>query len=103
VGSNPSGGLSLIGSIPYRAFYVALVDRLPKHIRGGAFAAIDAVAIAGFGGTAQLIVTWLIHVAGNAPAPAWYRLFATAAGLVAMAMMREPRRPGHCKMLFTLS
>ena len=58
--------LSLIGSIPYTAFYVALVEGLPKEIRGGAFATIYAVAIAGFGGTAQLIVTWLIHVTGNA-------------------------------------
>jgi MFS family permease len=83
------GMLSLIGSIPYTAFYVALVEGLPKQIRGGAFATIYAVAIASFGGTAQLIVTWLIHVTGNALAPAWYLLFATAVGLVAMAMMRE--------------
>jgi hypothetical protein len=72
------------------------VEGLPKHIRGGAFATIYAVAIAGFGGTAQLIVTWLIHVTGNALAPAWYLLFATAVGLIAMAMMRETapaRRP----------
>jgi MFS family permease len=83
------GLLSLIGSIPYSAFYVALVEGLPKNIRGGAFATIYAVAIASFGGTAQLIVTWLIHVTGNALAPAWYLLLATAVGLVAMAMMRE--------------
>jgi MHS family citrate/tricarballylate:H+ symporter-like MFS transporter len=83
------GMLSLIGSIPYTAFYVALVEGLPKQIRGGAFATIYAVAIAGFGGTAQLIVTWLIHVTGNALAPAWYLLLATAIGLGAMAMMRE--------------
>jgi hypothetical protein len=36
-----------------------------------------------------LIVTWLIHVTGNALAPAWYMLLATAIGLAAMAMMRE--------------
>ncbi|WP_424630682.1 MFS transporter [Bradyrhizobium sp. SYSU BS000235] len=83
------GVLSLIGSIPYSAFYVALAEGLPKHIRGGAFAVIYAVAIAAFGGTAQLVVTWLIHVTGNALAPAWYLLFATAVGLVAMALMRE--------------
>jgi MHS family citrate/tricarballylate:H+ symporter-like MFS transporter len=83
------GFLSLVGSIPYSAFYVALAEGLPQDIRGGAFATIYAVAIAGFGGTAQLIVTWLIHVTGNALAPAWYMLLATAIGLAAMAMMRE--------------
>jgi len=83
------GVLSLVNSVPYSAFYVALVEGLPKRIRGGAFAIVYAVAIAGFGGTAQLVATWLIHVTGNALAPAWYMLFATAVGLVAMAMMRE--------------
>jgi MFS family permease len=83
------GLLSLIGSIPYSAFYVALVESLPKNIRGGAFATIYAVAIASFGGTAQLIVTWLIHLTGNALAPAWYLLFAAIVGLVAMVMMPE--------------
>jgi MHS family citrate/tricarballylate:H+ symporter-like MFS transporter len=83
------GILSLIGSIPYTAFYVALAEGLPKNIRGGAFATIYAVAIASFGGTAQLVVTWLIHVTGNALAPAWYMLFAGAVGLTAMVMMRE--------------
>jgi MFS transporter, MHS family, citrate/tricarballylate:H+ symporter len=83
------GILSFIGSIPYSGFYVALTEGLPKSIRGGAFATVYAVAIASFGGTAQLVVTWLIHVTGNALAPAWYLLFATAVGLVAMALMRE--------------
>jgi len=83
------GVLSLVGTIPYSAFYVALAEGLPKNIRGGAFATIYAVAIATFGGTAQLIVTWLIHATGNALAPAWYMMFATATGLIAMIMMRE--------------
>ena len=83
------GILSLVNSIPYSAFYVALAEGLPKRIRGGAFATVYAVAIAGFGGTAQLVATWLIHATGSALAPAWYMLFATAVGLVAMATMRE--------------
>ncbi len=82
------GVLSLIGSVPYSAFFVALAEGLPKSIRGGAFATVYAVAIASFGGTAQLVVTWLIHATGSALAPAWYMLFATAVGLAAMAMMR---------------
>lgn len=83
------GLLSLVGTIPYSAFYVALTENLPKKIRGSAFATIYAIAIAGFGGTAQLIVTWLIHATGNALAPAWYMLLATAVGLGAMVMMPE--------------
>jgi MFS family permease len=83
------GLLALIGSIPYSAFYVGLVEGLPKNIRGGAFATIYAVAIATFGGTAQLVVAWLTEVTGNALAPAWYLLLATAVGLCAMILMPE--------------
>jgi MFS family permease len=89
------GLLALIGGVPYSAFFVALVEGLPKNVRGRAVATIYAVAIAIFGGTAQLIVTWLIHVTGNALAPAWYLLAATLVGLIAMTMMPEtaPRPP----------
>lgn len=83
------GLLALIGSIPYSAFYVGMVEGLPKNIRGGSFATLYAVAIAIFGGTAQLVVAWLTEVTGNALAPSWYLLLATAAGLGAMALMPE--------------
>jgi hypothetical protein len=42
-----------------------------------------------FGGTAQLVVTWLLHVTGNPLAPAWYLLLAAIVGLVAMSLMPE--------------
>src|SRR5579871_2020447 len=56
------GLLSLIGSLPFTAFYATFTEALPQNIRGGVFATIYAVAIASFGGTAQLVVTWLLHV-----------------------------------------
>ncbi|KRP97707.1 citrate:proton symporter [Bradyrhizobium pachyrhizi] len=83
------GALTLIGTIPYSAFYVSMAEGLPKNIRGGAFATIYAFAIALFGGTAQPVVTWLIYLTGSALAPAWYMLVASAAGLLAMLMMPE--------------
>ncbi|MGY4198839.1 MFS transporter [Bradyrhizobium sp. USDA 4520] len=83
------GALTLIGTIPYSAFYVSMAEGLPKNIRGGAFAIIYAFAIAIFGGTAQPVVTWLIYLTGSALAPAWYMLIASAAGLLAMLMMPE--------------
>jgi MFS family permease len=83
------GLLSLIGSLPYTAFYAAFAEGLPRNIRGGVFATIYAVAIATFGGTAQLIVTWLLHISGNPLAPAWYLLLAATVALIAMGLMRE--------------
>jgi MFS family permease len=83
------GVLSLIGSLPFTAFYATFTEALPQSIRGGVFATIYAVAIASFGGTAQLVVTWLLHVTGNPLAPAWYLLLAGVVGLFAMSLMPE--------------
>ena|SRR5258708_6532495 len=83
------GVLSFIASLPFSAFYAAFIEALPQQIRGGVFATIYAVAIATFGGTAQLVVSWLIHVSGNPLAPAWYLLLAGIVGLIAMSLMRE--------------
>jgi MHS family citrate/tricarballylate:H+ symporter-like MFS transporter len=83
------GVLSLIGSLPFTAFYATFTEALPQNIRGGVFATIYAVAIASFGGTAQLVVTWLLHISGNPLAPAWYLLLAAVAGLAAMSLMPE--------------
>jgi MFS transporter, MHS family, citrate/tricarballylate:H+ symporter len=83
------GMLSLIGSLPYTAFYATFTEGLPQNIRGGVFATIYAVAIASFGGTAQLVVTWLLHISGNPLAPSWYLLLAATVGLTAMSLMPE--------------
>lgn len=83
------GLLSLVGQVPFTAFYATFTEALPQSIRGGVFATIYAVAIASFGGTAQLVVTWLLHVSGNPLAPAWYLLLAAIVGLAAMSLMPE--------------
>jgi MFS family permease len=91
------GALSLIASLPFTAFYATFTEALPREIRGGVFATVYAVAIAIFGGTAQLVVTWLLHVSGNPLAPSWYLLLAAAVGLIAMILMPEtaPSRVGR--------
>jgi MFS transporter, MHS family, citrate/tricarballylate:H+ symporter len=83
------GFMSLIGSIAASAVYATLTEGLPQAIRGGVFATIYAVAIAVFGGTAQLIITWLIHVSGDPLAPAWYLLGAGIIGFGALIMLPE--------------
>ena len=83
------GALSLIGSLPFTAFYATFTEALPQEIRGGVFATIYALAIASFGGTAQLVVTWLLHISGDPLAPSWYLLLAATVGLLAMSLMPE--------------
>jgi len=84
-----TGLLSLPLGMMAGAFYAAFAESLPKSIRGGAFGTLYAVSIAAFGGTCQLVMTWLIHITGNPMAVAWYLLAAAGVGLVAVLMFPE--------------
>jgi MFS family permease len=71
------------------AFYAALTETLPKRIRGSAFSMVYACAVALFGGTTQLVLTWLLHVTGNPMSPGWYLLAATVVGQVGLMLIPE--------------
>jgi len=81
--------LAILGGIAGGAFYTAVTETLPKRIRGAAFATIYALSIAIFGGTTQLVITWLIHVTGSPMAPAWYLACAAVIGQGARWMILE--------------
>jgi len=66
-----------------------MTESLPPSIRSGAMGVIYSVSIAVFGGTTQLVITWLIALTGNPLAPAWYMAAALACGVVTMLMVRE--------------
>ena len=90
-------GLAIYGAVSnlqYGAFTAALGESLPTHIRSSGFGTVYSVAIAAFGGTTQLVITWLIHTTGNPLAPAWYMIGAAAAAQVGLTLFREtaPRR-----------
>lgn len=81
--------LMAAGNFMWGSFYANLAESLPKLIRGSGFGTVYSLSIALFGGTTQLVVTWLIHVTGNAMAPAWYLTAAVAVGQAALMLMRE--------------
>jgi MFS transporter, MHS family, citrate/tricarballylate:H+ symporter len=83
-------GLKVISAITIGSFFASLAESLPKAIRGSGFGLTYSIAIAAFGSTTQLIVTWLIHVTGNNPiAPAWYLTGAVAVGQIALMLLPE--------------
>jgi MFS family permease len=85
-------GMAVLGiAVNFTAgsFYACLAESLPKTIRSSGFGTVYSVSIAAFGGTTQLVVTWLIHITGSAMAPAWYLIGATAIGQIALMLMRE--------------
>ncbi|MEI9989937.1 MAG: MFS transporter [Rhizomicrobium sp.] len=81
--------LSILLNVSSGAFYVAFGEALPKRVRGTIFATVYATSITVFGGPTQAFIAWLIHVTGNALAPAWYLLLMTVVSLVAMFSLRE--------------
>ena len=82
-------GLGFVSSINAGAFYAAVAETLPKRIRGRAFATIYASSIALFGGTTQLVITWLIKTTGSPLAPAWYLFAANIVGMIAIMLILE--------------
>lgn len=84
-----TAALVLLGTVGYGAFYAALIESLPKRIRGSVFATVYASSVALFGGTTQLVVTWLIRETGSPLALVWYLVPTGVVGVIAMAMMTE--------------
>ncbi|HKU54576.1 MAG TPA: hypothetical protein VJP60_04385, partial [Rhizomicrobium sp.] len=66
-----------------------VAEGLPAQKRSGAIGIIYAVAVALFGGTAALVVTWLAKVTGSPLAPAGYMCAALALGVCCMFALRE--------------
>ncbi len=95
-----TAGVSLLIAVSFfiwGSFHAGLAESLPKSIRSSAFGVIYSISMAAFGGTTQLVTTWLIHVTGNAMAPAWYLTGAVVLGQIALMLMPEsaPARMEH--------
>jgi len=71
------------------AIMTQVSEGLPPRVRSGGIGIIYAVAIALFGGTASLVVTWLTKVTGSPLAPAVYMCGALALGVCCMFALRE--------------
>jgi drug/metabolite transporter (DMT)-like permease len=74
---------------------VLLLEIFPATVRASGVATIFSIAVMVFGGSSQLIVTWLLAKTGSAMAPAFYLLGCCVATLLAVATIREPRRQGQ--------
>jgi MFS family permease len=81
--------LSVLATTQFSAIYAAISESLPPAVRARGFALIYSVPVAVFGGSTQLVVTWLLHVTGSPMAIAWYLTAIVAIGLIAMVAFRE--------------
>jgi len=81
--------LSAVQGFMYGAVYAAISESLPKHVRARVFALVYSIPVAVFGGTTQLVITWLLEVTGEPMAVAWYLTAVSVVGLGAMIAIRE--------------
>lgn len=82
-----------IGAFPSPA-NTAIIESLPKSGRSRGFALIYSVPVTVFGGTTQLVVTWLIKLTGSDMMVAWYPVAGLALAGIATLWLREsaPRK-----------
>jgi MFS family permease len=81
--------LSAVGSFMSGATYAAISESIPQEVRSRTFALVYSIPVAVFGGSTQLVVTWLLHVTQTPMAIAWYLTVVTLIGAAAMWAMRE--------------
>ena len=87
-----TGLISALSSICSSAAIVAIPESLPRAVRSAGLAIAYAIGVAIFGGTAQLVVTWLIQRTGDPLSPAYYLLAASLLGVIAPFFMKETGR-----------
>jgi MFS family permease len=86
-----SAFLAALTAVSGAASLVAIPELLPRGIRATGMSIAYAVGVSLFGGTTQLIITWLMGVTGSPTAPAWYVAATSAITAVAMWLMPESR------------
>lgn len=89
--------LSFFSAIWSGANYAAISESLPPHLRARVFALVYSLPVAIFGGTTQLVITWMLHATGNPMVVAWYLTAVSLVGVAAVAGFREsaPARVGQ--------
>ena len=70
---------------------VQVPELLPIAVRSTGLSLVYAIGTSIFGGTTQLVVTWLLAITHNPMAPAWYVVIMSAVSILAMWMLPESR------------
>ncbi|GJD53581.1 Glycine betaine/proline/ectoine/pipecolic acid transporter OusA [Methylobacterium crusticola] len=83
--------LAILGAMSGAASLVAIPELLPRSVRSAGLSIAYAFVVTVFGGTTQLVVTWLIGVTGDPIAPAYYVIATSLVGVLAMIATPETR------------
>jgi MFS family permease len=84
-----SGLIAALGSLSAAPDLVAITELFPRAIRSAAVSVAYAFIVTVFGGTTQLVVTYLIGVTGDPLSPAYYLIATSVVGVIAMFAFPE--------------
>lgn len=95
--SSPSIGTLLLASVTLSSLtaiggapsLVAIPELFPAHVRALGLSVAYAFGVALFGGSAQLVITWLLRATENPAAPAFYVVPTSLITVLAILLMRE--------------
>jgi MHS family proline/betaine transporter-like MFS transporter len=74
--------------------FALMCELFPRRVRATGISIAYALAVTVFGGTSQLVATWLVQTTGSKLAPAGYVAVCVVASLVEVSMLRETARDG---------
>ncbi|MGY2046723.1 MFS transporter [Methylobacterium sp. JK268] len=80
-----------LNAISSAAAFVVIPELLPRSVRATGLAVSYALGVSLFGGTTQVVITWLIGRTGSPVAPAWYVTATSLVTAAAMAALPESR------------
>jgi MFS family permease len=87
--------LAALTALSGAAALVGVTEMFPRTIRALGLSIGYAVGVALFGGTTQLVITWLIDATGDPSSPGWYVAIANAISFVAiLALPTGKGNPG---------
>jgi MHS family proline/betaine transporter-like MFS transporter len=69
--------------------FALMCESFPRHVRATGISIAYAVSVCVFGGTAQLVATWLVRATGSKLAPAAYVATCVVISLIAVSNLRE--------------
>ena len=81
--------LAALMAISGGASLAAIPELLPRAVRSAGLSISYAFVVTVFGGTTQLVITWLIGVTGDPLSPAYYLILTSIIGVAAMILMPE--------------
>lgn len=83
--------LNFLLALSYGGLYVLMTEAFPKAVRASGLSIAYAVSVTVFGGSTQLIVTWLIETLKDPLVPAWYQVGANILSIIAVLLIANQR------------